>query len=60
MEEDKKSETEFYRYVNTFAKANGISVTEVLQMDKLVEDLRNLYSTKKDKEKDQNKDSDKI
>lgn len=58
MEEDKRLETEFYRYVNTFAKANGISVTEVLRMDKLIEDLRNLYRSKKEREKNQDDNSD--
>ena len=58
MEEDKRLESEFYRYVNNFAKANGISVTEVLQMDKLIEDLRNLYRSKKEREKNQDNNTD--
>jgi len=57
MDENKKIEGEFYDYLSDFAKANGISITEIIKMDKLVEDLRNLYSTKK-KKKDRDKDSD--
>ena len=56
MNEDKRIEGEFYNYLNDFAKANGIRVTEVIKMDKLVENLRNLYLSKKGKEKDQEKD----
>lgn len=57
MDENKKIEGEFYDYLSDFAKANGISITEIIKMDKLVEDLRNLYSTKK-KKKDRDKDPD--
>ena len=58
MNEDKRIEGGFYSYLNDFAKANGISVTEVLQMDKLIEDLRNLYRSKKEKEKNQDESPD--
>ena len=56
MNENKKIESEFYDYLNDFAKSNGIRVTEIIKMDKLVEDLRNLYRSKKDKEKGKDKD----
>lgn len=58
MSENKKIEGEFYNYLNDFAKTNGISITEVIKMDKLVEGLRNLYCAKKEKEKNQEKDPD--
>ena len=47
MEGDKEIEKDFYNYLRDFAESNGISVTKVIKMPKLVEDLRNLYLAKK-------------
>lgn len=44
---DKEIEKDFYNYLKNFADSNGISITEVIKIPKLVEDLRNLYSSKK-------------
>jgi hypothetical protein len=44
---DKEIEKDFYNYLKNFADSNGISITRVIKIPKLVEDLRNVYFSKK-------------
>jgi hypothetical protein len=58
MREDKKIEADFYEYLKDFSKANGINITSVIKMPKLVEDLRNLYLSKKNNNPSSNEKKD--
>jgi hypothetical protein len=58
MREDKKIEADFYEYLNDFSKSNGIDITSVIKMPKLVEDLRNLYLSKKNNKSSSNEKKD--
>ena len=56
---DKEIEKDFYNYLKNFADSNGISITRVIKIPKLVEDLRNLYSSKKNTSDSSSKKEDK-
>jgi hypothetical protein len=58
MREDKKIEADFYEYLKNFSKSNGIDITSVMKMPKLVEDLRNLYLSKKNNKPSSNEEKD--
>jgi len=58
MREDKKIEDDFYEYLKDFSKANGIDITSVIKMSKLVEDLRNIYLSKKNNNPSSNEKKD--
>jgi hypothetical protein len=59
MGADKEIEKDFYNYLKNFADSNGINVTKVIKMPNLVDDLRNLYLSKKNKTDSSNNKEDK-
>ena len=59
MGADKEIEKDFYNYLKNFADSNGINITKVIKMPNLVDDLRNLYLSKKNKTDSSNNKEDK-